>query len=96
MPFILAFSLVLILFLTSCAHKELVHDCLKGHEYGFWGGLLHGFIAPFDLLGMLIWDDITMYAQNNNGVWYAFGFLLGSGGWGLLGGHGIRKNRKSK
>jgi hypothetical protein len=81
---------------SGCAHKEAVTQCLQGHTYGFWGGLLHGFIAPFDLIGMLFRDNITMYAQNNNGAWYAFGFLLGSGGWGLLGGHGMKRRRDSR
>ena len=83
--------LIIIFILSGCAKKELVDACLEGHKYGFWGGLWHGFIAPFDFVGMLIWKDVTMYAQNNNGAWYAFGFLLGSGGWGFLGGKGLGK-----
>jgi hypothetical protein len=75
--------------LTSCADKETVGQCLTGYTYGFFGGLWHGFIGPFDFIGMLIWDDVTMYAQNNNGVGYALGFLIGSGGWGFLGGKTI-------
>jgi hypothetical protein len=67
----------------SCSNREVVTPCLHGHTYGFLGGLWHGFIAPFDLFGMLFWDDISVFAQNNNGAWYAFGFLLGSGGWGF-------------
>lgn len=56
---------------------ECAPDC---HTYGFWGGLWHGMIAPFDFIGMLIWpDDVALYAQDNNGGWYAFGFVLGSG-----------------
>lgn len=84
-------SLFLLIFLSACADKEVVDACLKGHTYGFWGGLWHGFIAPFDLIGMIFRDDVTMYAQNNNGVWYALGFLIGSGGWGFLGRHGMSK-----
>ncbi len=83
-----------ILFFTACAKKEIVDGCLHGHTYGFLGGLWHGFIAPFDLVAMLFKDDVTMFAQNNNGAWYAFGFLLGSGGWGFLGGKGATKKRK--
>lgn len=82
------------LLLTGCAHREVVDACLKGHTYGFWGGLWHGIIAPFDFLGMLFRKDITMYAQNNNGCWYAFGFLIGSGGWGIVGGKGIFGKKK--
>lgn len=67
--------------------------CLNGHTYGFWGGLLHGIIAPVDLIMMLFRDDISVYAPNNNGAWYAFGFVLGSGGWGFLGGKGASKKK---
>lgn len=94
--FVAMFMLVMFVFLLSgCSNKEIVTPCLTGHTYGFWGGLLHGFIAPFDMIAMLFRDDITLYASNNNGAWYAFGFLLGSGGWGFLGGKGSssKKNR---
>jgi hypothetical protein len=87
-------TVVAILLLSGCANKEIITDCLKGQTYGFWWGLWHGIIAPIDLFGMLLRDDVTVYAQNNNGAWYAFGFLIGSGGWGLLGGRGIGKGRK--
>jgi len=88
----LLLSFALILFaITGCAQNEAVDQCLTGHTYGFFGGLWHGFIAPFDFIGMLFNDDITMYAQNNNGGLYALGFLLGSGGWGFFGGKGMRR-----
>jgi hypothetical protein len=85
---------LVILLLSGCANKEIVTECLKGQTYGFWWGLWHGVIAPIDLVLMLFRDDITVYAQNNNGAWYAFGFLIGSGGWGLLGGRRIGRGRK--
>lgn len=91
----LIFVVIIILF-SSCADKEPVDQCLKGYTYGFFGGLWHGFIAPFDLIGMLIYDDVTVYAQNNNGVGYALGFLLGSGGWGFLSGKGRWKRRREQ
>jgi hypothetical protein len=81
---------------TGCADSENVNQCLTGHTYGFFGGLWHGFIAPFDFIGMLFNDSITMYAQNNNGGLYALGFLLGSGGWGFFGGKGVKRVRTSK
>lgn len=84
-----------IILLAGCANKEIVSECLKGHTFGFWGGLLHGIIAPVDLILMLFRDDVTFFAQNNNGAWYAFGFLLGSGGWGFLGGHGSARRRNN-
>jgi len=82
-----------VVLLSACADKEVVTDCLKGHTYGFFGGLWHGIIAPVDLIGMLFYDDVTLFAQNNNGFWYGFGFLIGSGGWGLVGGRGIAGKR---
>ncbi|MCK9416964.1 hypothetical protein M0Q97_09930 [Candidatus Dojkabacteria bacterium] len=77
---------VCLFFLSSCAQREFVESCLNGHQYGFWEGLWHGLIAPIDFIVSLFNHKITMYAQNNNGNWYAFGFLLGSGGWGFIGG----------
>jgi hypothetical protein len=76
---------------SGCANNEVVTACLKGHTYGFFGGLWHGFIAPFDLIAMLFREKVTVYAQNNNGAWYAFGFLIGSGGWGFFGGNRSRR-----
>ena len=54
----------------------------------------HGIIAPIDFIGMLFQDNVTLFAQNNNGAWYAFGFLIGSGGWGFLGGKGVARKRR--
>ena len=87
---ILLFALVL----SGCAYNENVDACLKGHKYGFFGGLWHGFIAPFDFIGMLFNKEITLYAQNNNGGLYALGFLLGSGGWGFFSSKGATRVRK--
>jgi hypothetical protein len=85
-----------VIILSGCANNEPVKLCLTGHTYGFIGGLWHGFIAPFDFIGMLFNDKITMYAQNNNGGLYALGFLLGSGGWGFFGGKGVKRVRHSR
>ncbi len=82
--------------LAGCANTEVVTACLKGHTYGFWGGLWHGIIAPVDLVAMLWRNDVSVFAPNNNGAWYAFGFILGSGGWGFLGGHRASKTYRSK
>jgi len=92
---ILIAGILTIIILSSCSNKEMIEACLDGHTFGFWGGLWHGIIAPIDFVLMFFRDDITIYAQNNNGAWYAFGFLLGSGGWGFLGGKGIGKKKKS-
>ena len=95
---LLIIGLISLVLFSACANKEVVDACLEGQTYGFWGGLLHGIIAPFDLVAMLFRDDVTVYAQNNNGAWYAFGFIIGSGGWGILGSKGAssksrRRNR---
>jgi hypothetical protein len=85
-----------LLILSGCSNKEVVTECLKGHTYGFWGGLWHGIIAPIDLIAMLWRDDVSVFAPNNNGIWYAFGFVIGSGGWGFLGGHGASKTYRKR
>jgi hypothetical protein len=64
--------------LASCANRS-VDACLTGHKYGL-DGLWHGIIAPVDFVLMLFKDNVTMYTQNNNGAWYALGFLISSGG----------------
>jgi hypothetical protein len=84
-----------VILLSSCANNGLADGCLTGHTFGFWGGLLHGIIAPVDLVIMLFRHDITVFAPNNNGAWYAFGFIIGSGGWGFLGGRGSNRRRNS-
>jgi hypothetical protein len=86
----------MVIILSGCANNESVKLCLSGHTYGFIGGLWHGFIAPFDFIGMLFNEKITMYAQNNNGGLYALGFLLGSGGWGFFGSKGANKVRSGR
>ncbi len=93
---LLAFFLISIVLLSGCANNESIKQCLTGHTYGFFGGLWHGFIAPFDFIGMLFNEKITMYAQNNNGGLYALGFLLGSGGWGFFGSKGANKVRSNR
>lgn len=88
--------LVGIILITSCANNEVIDACLEGKTYGFLGGLWHGIIAPFDLIAMLFRDDVTVYAQNNNGAWYAFGFILGSGGWGILGSRSTKRKKRNR
>lgn len=77
---LLAFFVIAIT-LTGCADVSHVDKCLSPgeHTYGFWGGLWHGFVAGFAFIGSLFSDDIAVYAINNNGGWYDFGFLFGVG-----------------
>jgi hypothetical protein len=74
-------AIAMILF-TSCAHVQPDTACLTGKVYGFWNGLWHGMIAGFTFIGSLFNHDVAVYAINNNGAWYNFGFLLGVGAWG--------------
>ncbi len=75
---VISFLLIVVL-LSGCADVVHVKECLHGHEYGFFGGLWHGIIAPFSWIGSLFSDDIAVWAVNNNGGWYTFGFVLGVG-----------------
>lgn len=65
------------LILTSCADVIPVQECVTEDPYGFWNGLWHGFISPFAFIGSLFNDSIAIYAVNNNGAWYNFGFVIG-------------------
>jgi hypothetical protein len=81
-------TLALVVFvLASCAGVEPVEECLKGKQYGFLYGLLHGFITPVSFIASLFDDNVAIYAVNNRGGWYDLGFLIGSGGWGVLAGN---------
>lgn len=94
--FKIAAAFVLIFLLASCAKNIPVGPgCEPTTQIGFWYGLWHGLIAPIDLIMMLFKDDVVVFAPNNNGIWYSFGFIIGSSGWGILGGKGA-KNKKSK
>jgi hypothetical protein len=70
---------VLVVLLTGCAPTVSVEQCIQNDLYGFWGGLWHGIIAPISFLLSLFMDDVAMYAVNNSGSWYDFGFVLGAG-----------------
>lgn len=77
--------------LVSCAHAEPVNECLAGPQYGFFSGLLHGFITPVSFVTSLFNDDVVIYAVNNTGGFYDLGFLLGSSGWGFMAGNKSKK-----
>lgn len=76
---LLCFLLIVLLF-SSCANVQHgIEPHLSGHVYGFWGGLWHGVIIIFSWIGSWFSDDIAIYAVNNNGGWYNFGFIIGIG-----------------
>ena len=67
-----------LLFMTGCAdvsHYQILDP--TEHTYGFWGGTWHGMIMLPSFIGSLIWDDVAVYAVNNNGGWYNFGYVGG-------------------
>jgi hypothetical protein len=74
-------ALLAIALLTGCADVTNVEACIPAgeHTYGFWGGVWHGAICQFSFIGSLFNDDIAVYARNNNGAWYDFGFVGGLG-----------------
>lgn len=65
------------LLLASCADKISVQPTVGASALGFFHGLWHGFTILFSFFGSIIWDDIAIYAANNNGGWYNFGFVTG-------------------
>ena len=71
----------IVLMASGCADSEQVSECLVGHKYGFFSGIWHGIISPFALIGGMFSSDIAVWAPNNSGWWYSFGFLLGIGGF---------------
>jgi len=80
LSYTLYFMLVAVLF-TGCADvSPHVETFITSNPYGFWSGLWHGMIIPLSWIGSLFYDDIAIYAYNNNGGWYNFGFVLGIGG----------------
>lgn len=71
---------VIVMLLSGCADAVNVSPCIKDVELvGFWHGVWHGMIAQFSFIGSLFSDEIAVYAINNNGGWYNFGFVGGLG-----------------
>ena len=81
----LAIALVVVVLFSGCADVGAVCPAEGEHTYGFWGGLWHGLIVLLSWIGSLFSDNIAVYAVNNNGGWYDFGFLLGAGSFGGFG-----------
>lgn len=68
----------LVLVFSSCAHHVEVTNCLpKDDLAGFWMGTWNGMTIFFSFIGSLFSDNIAIYAVNNNGAWYDFGFVGG-------------------
>ena len=76
---LIVWMLLIVLVFSGCADVTPIQDCVVDKPAGFLWGLWHGLIAPISFIGSLFIDDIAMYAINNNGGWYDFGFVLGAG-----------------
>jgi hypothetical protein len=76
---LIVYSLLIVLVFSGCADVTPIQDCVVDKPAGFLWGLWHGLIAPVSFIGSLFIDDIAMYAVNNNGGWYDFGFVIGAG-----------------
>jgi hypothetical protein len=72
-----SFFLGFVFILSGCAETLDLNTCLPAKIHGFWWGLLHGFISFFTFIISLFKDEVAVYAFNNNGGWYDFGFILG-------------------
>ena len=74
------FLIVMAFILMSCEPHVADVVAPEGVEpAGFWLGLWHGIIAPITFIWSLFNHDVTIYEMVNNGAWYNFGFVLGSG-----------------
>jgi hypothetical protein len=82
---LISFILISMFLFSSCAEVQHIDSCRTGHTYGFFGGLWHGIIAPVSFVGSLFSNHIAVWAVNNNGGWYSFGFLIGVGSLGFGG-----------
>lgn len=87
--FALGAMLITIMF-SGCADVTPITECIVDEPCGFWFGLWHGIIVVISFIGSLFMDDVAIYAVNNNGGWYDFGFMLGAG---LLSSAGSRATR---
>ena len=85
--------LTFILILTGCAESLDLNSCLPEKIYGFWWGLLHGLISFFTFIISLFKDEVAIYAVNNNGGWYDFGFIAGIS---IFYGGGSKASKKKK
>jgi hypothetical protein len=68
--------LLITLLLTGCVPGDGTFD--TQNLAGFWWGLWHGIILIFSFIYSLFSDNVTIYEVHNSGVWYNFGFVLGT------------------
>ena len=80
---LLGLALLAMTLITGCADSVDVQSCIPQGTYinGFWHGVWHGMISQISFFCSLFNTNIAVYAVNNNGGWYNFGFV---GGLGLI------------
>jgi hypothetical protein len=78
-------GLAILVLLSSCAKATNIESCVGDYTYGFWGGIWHGIVTPISFIGSLFFDNIAVYAIDNNGGWYDFGFIIGIGALSVSG-----------
>lgn len=61
---------------------------------GFWAGIWHGSMAPITFVISLFKPGVRIYETNNAGLWYDFGFVIGTSI--ALGGNKGKASRKKK
>ena len=82
--------LMFLMLITGCAAQY--QGVSYNDPYGFFGGLLHGLVAPIALLlkvfdwvtniiGVDVLGDIYAIGKPNTGLTYWLGFILGLGFW---------------
>jgi len=74
-----AILLFAVLTLAACAGPNplLLEPVHVSQVSGFFGGVWHGFVLPFSFIGSLFTDSISLYAVQNTGGWYDFGYVIG-------------------
>lgn len=79
--FIIVVLLLIIIGNITGFHVPCHRNILGGtdHTCGFWGGLWHGWLSPVTFIVGWFNHSLDVWEVNNNGGWYTFGFLLGSG-----------------
>ena len=72
--------LIVVLLFSGCSEVHPLQENLISDEpYGFFGGLIHGFVSILAFIGNLFGCDFAIYNVDNNGNLYDFGFLVGIG-----------------
>ncbi len=79
----LTVALTLIILLSGCLATQSMQP--TDNVAGFFMGIWHGWMAPVALIARLFNPSVRIYAVNNTGWWYEFGFYLAIvGGFGTL------------